>query len=290
MNVTLRRIDVGSVFKITFVLYGILGLLMAFLFAIFFLISAQVGMGRLGLGMGPFGSSFGGIFRFGAGLGAFLSFFLWIFSAVLYALLGASFTSVAAAVYNLLAASVGGIRMSLEAEEAARWLGAGGLGAGGAGVGGPGVVLPGPSDSRPMPPSPPGTPMSHGTPTPPEVPVPPGTLSPGEPAPGPDPRSWARQEPSQYAPRDDSYLPGSSTTAGSASPSGAAGIPAPPVASVPLTPASPAPSPRTSEGNASSPTPPSEDDSRWMPKVPADESSIREERGSKPDSPVDEEA
>ena len=85
----IRRVDPTQAAKLTGVLYGLMGLLFA---PIFFLISLAA----------PRGSGYG----FGIGFAIVLP--------VLYAVIGAVFTFIGAALYNLVAGWVGGIEVEVE--------------------------------------------------------------------------------------------------------------------------------------------------------------------------------
>lgn len=105
MKYALSRVDLGSVFKIAFVLYGVLGLFFAFLYSLFFLAISRIGTGLFGTG-----SEF---FSVGARFGVVASFFLGIFFSLAYAALAATVVTALAALYNLLARTVGGVQLEL---------------------------------------------------------------------------------------------------------------------------------------------------------------------------------
>jgi hypothetical protein len=109
MDYTVRRIDPGSVFKIAFVLYGLIGLVIGFVYALMFFFVGAMGSHAFGPGMGN-------IFRIGSGVGGIVVFFLGIVFAFFYALFASAITTLGAVVYNLLAASVGGLKVTLAAQ------------------------------------------------------------------------------------------------------------------------------------------------------------------------------
>ena len=116
MEYSIRRISPGSVFKISFVLYGLLGFFFAFLYGLAFLAISLLGSDMMGPEME-------GLVRFGGGFGAIAVFFGGLALAVTYAALSAAITSVLAVVYNLLAGWIGGFRVVLDPRWAERTVG-----------------------------------------------------------------------------------------------------------------------------------------------------------------------
>jgi hypothetical protein len=103
-----RKIDVWSVMKVAFVIFGILGVIVGLFYAVFFAFMSQMladfgGPGELGRMTGLF-SGF---------MGIFMAFFLAIF----YAVIGSLMTALFAGIYNLLARGIGGIELHLEPRE-----------------------------------------------------------------------------------------------------------------------------------------------------------------------------
>jgi hypothetical protein len=108
MTYEIRKIEVWSCVKIAFVLFGILGLIFGFLYALVFTF------------VGGILSQFGGEFEQLSGLltgamGIFMAFFLALF----YAVVGAIVTAIMVWIYNALAKLTGGIRFNLEGEKIA---------------------------------------------------------------------------------------------------------------------------------------------------------------------------
>ena len=106
----IRRVDVWSVVKISFVLSLVAGLLMGFFYWFFMMAFMQV-IGSLGgaselvdLPVNP--AAVGGV-------GFFMVFFIAILTAVFYSLISA----IVAVLYNLVAGWAGGIRVHLVTEQ-----------------------------------------------------------------------------------------------------------------------------------------------------------------------------
>ncbi|KPK74377.1 MAG: hypothetical protein AMJ89_06530 [candidate division Zixibacteria bacterium SM23_73] len=106
MTYEIRKIDVWSVVKIAFILYGIFGLL----FGLFYAIMLTMVGGIL--------SQFGPEFESMRGLTGVLGIFMAFFLALFYAVIGAVFTAIFTWIYNLLAKGFGGIKFHLEQERA----------------------------------------------------------------------------------------------------------------------------------------------------------------------------
>ncbi len=104
MTYEIRKIDVWSVVKIAFILYGIFGLL----FGLFYAIMLTMVGGIL--------SQLGGEFESIRGLTGVLGIFIAFFLALFYAVIGAVFTAIFTWIYNLLAKGLGGIKFFLEQE------------------------------------------------------------------------------------------------------------------------------------------------------------------------------
>lgn len=102
----IRRIDVWSVVKISFFIYGIFGLL----FGLFYAAMLSMLGGILGQMSGEFG-----VLR---GLTGAVGIIGAIFMALFYAVLGSVVTAIFTWIYNLLAKGLGGIRFDLEQERA----------------------------------------------------------------------------------------------------------------------------------------------------------------------------
>jgi len=107
MNLELKRIDIWSCIKISFILYGIFGLAIGIFYAIL--------LTFLGGVLSSFGgkdfSSFSGLFT--GVLGIFVAFFLAIF----YAVIGSIFSAIFAWLYNVFARVAGGVKFEFEGEK-----------------------------------------------------------------------------------------------------------------------------------------------------------------------------
>ncbi len=106
MTYEIKRIDIWSVVKISFILCGVFGFIAGILYAMMLTM------------VGGFLSQMGGEFGAMRGLTGALSIFMVFFLAVFYAVLGAVFTAVFAWLYNLLARGLGGVKFYLEQEKA----------------------------------------------------------------------------------------------------------------------------------------------------------------------------
>jgi len=107
MNLELKRIDVWSCVKISFLLYGILGLIIGIFYAILLTFLGGIFNTFGGREFGSFSGVFSGF------VGVFTAFFLALF----YAVIGSIFTAVFAWLYNVIARAAGGIRLNLEGEK-----------------------------------------------------------------------------------------------------------------------------------------------------------------------------
>lgn len=114
MMTTVKRIDIGSAFKVgaftTGLLYAIFGLLFSVLFVPFFLVGSSSG----------FYSSSGSSTSFSsdqAGAAALASICIFYFCGIfIYAILGGIYFAVAAFIYNLVSGWIGGLKVELETE------------------------------------------------------------------------------------------------------------------------------------------------------------------------------
>jgi hypothetical protein len=106
MTYEVKKIDIWSVVKISFILCGIFGLLAGILYA--FMLTMVGGI------LGQMGGEFGALRSL---TGAF-SFIMVIFLALFYAVVGAVAAAVFGWLYNVLARGMGGIRLHLEQEKA----------------------------------------------------------------------------------------------------------------------------------------------------------------------------
>jgi uncharacterized BrkB/YihY/UPF0761 family membrane protein len=106
MTYEVKKIDIWSVVKISFILCWIFGLLAGILYA--FMLTMVGGI------LGQMGGEFGALRSL---TGAF-SFIMVIFLALFYAVVGAVAAAVFGWLYNVLARGMGGIRLHLEQEKA----------------------------------------------------------------------------------------------------------------------------------------------------------------------------
>ena len=104
----IRRVNVWSLMKVTFVIFAVLGLIVGLFYAIFFAFMGQ--MMELG---GPSElSRMSGLFS------GIMGIFVGLFLAIFYAVFGSLMTAFFAGLYNLLARGFGGIELHLETQEA----------------------------------------------------------------------------------------------------------------------------------------------------------------------------
>jgi hypothetical protein len=108
MTYEIKRIEVWSVVKISFILYGILGLIFGLFYAVI--------LTMLGGILSQMGGEFGQISGFFTGAAGLLMAF---FMALFYAVAGAIFSAIFVWIYNVLAKLAGGIRFNLEGEKIA---------------------------------------------------------------------------------------------------------------------------------------------------------------------------
>jgi len=107
MTYEIRKIDVWSVVKIAFILYGIFGLI----FGLFYAVMLTMVGGFLSQ-FSEFGQMTG---LFTGAVGILMAFFMALF----YAVIGAIFTAIFVWLYNVLAKLTGGIRFHLEGDKIA---------------------------------------------------------------------------------------------------------------------------------------------------------------------------
>lgn len=108
MTYEIKKIDVWSVVKIAFILYGIFGLI----FGLFYAVMLTM-LGGILSQFGPMGGELGemtGVFT--GAVGILMAFFMALF----YAVIGSVFTAIFVWLYNVLAKLTGGIRFNLETE------------------------------------------------------------------------------------------------------------------------------------------------------------------------------
>jgi len=103
--VEIKKVEIWSVIKITFLLSLIVGLVLGFFY--FSLISV---VGQIA---GSFGAPESELGNITGGIGFFLAFFIAIFTAVFYTLVSA----VIAVLYNVFAGWAGGIRVELSRDK-----------------------------------------------------------------------------------------------------------------------------------------------------------------------------
>ena len=95
----ISKVNVWSLMKLAFVIFGVLGLIVGFLYFILFAFMGQL-------------MDFAGPSEFGRMTGLFsgvMGFFVAIFLAIFYAVMGSLMTALFAGLYNLLARGFGGI-------------------------------------------------------------------------------------------------------------------------------------------------------------------------------------
>jgi uncharacterized protein YacL len=107
MNLELKKIDIWSCVKITFILYGIFGLIIGIFYAILLTFVGGILSSFGGKEFGSFSGLFSGF------VGVFTAFFLALF----YAVVGSIFTAFFVWLYNIFAKAVGGIRFNFEGEK-----------------------------------------------------------------------------------------------------------------------------------------------------------------------------
>ena len=111
MTYEIKKIDVWSVVKIAFILYGIFGLIAGLFYAVMLTL-----LGGIISQLGQLGGEFGDMTGFFTGaVGIVTAFFMALF----YAVIGSIFTAIFIWLYNVLAKLTGGIRFHLEGEKIA---------------------------------------------------------------------------------------------------------------------------------------------------------------------------
>ncbi|MEE9270433.1 MAG: hypothetical protein V3V49_09250 [Candidatus Krumholzibacteria bacterium] len=98
--IELKRIELWSLFKIAFVLYAALGLLMGIMYGFFILVAGSLQTAFLGDDFPKFGI-----------LGGLLGIVLVPVIAVFYGAIGSVFVTVGGFIFNLVAGMVGGLRI-----------------------------------------------------------------------------------------------------------------------------------------------------------------------------------
>ncbi len=111
MTYEIKRIDVWSVVRIAFILYGIFGLIFGLFYAVMLTMLGGI-ISQFGELSGEFGEMTG---VFTGAVGILMAFFMALF----YAVIGAIFTAIFVWLYNVLAKLTGGIRFHLEGEKTA---------------------------------------------------------------------------------------------------------------------------------------------------------------------------
>lgn len=110
MRYAVSRIGLSSVFKIGFVVSAFTGLILAFFYALLFLLLSQLNADFFGVGREAW-------IPHGLRLGGLAIFFLGISAALVNAVVSAAILTVAAALYNVLASWIGGITIDLRSTE-----------------------------------------------------------------------------------------------------------------------------------------------------------------------------
>jgi hypothetical protein len=107
MQVEIKRLDVWSLVKISFLIYAVLGIIVGVIYIFFALL--------LGGLVGYNEALDGGLFRIAAtGVGVLLVPLLALF----YGLIGAIGAAILAVVYNVLSRTIGGVKLTLQADSA----------------------------------------------------------------------------------------------------------------------------------------------------------------------------
>lgn len=106
LNARLKRIDVGSLFKMAFVLYGVLGLIVGMFYAFIFAVMGSVGSFLEEEGIPHLGF-----------LGGVLGIIAIPVLAVLYGVIGGVVAAICGALYNLVARWMGGIGFDFDVSE-----------------------------------------------------------------------------------------------------------------------------------------------------------------------------
>jgi hypothetical protein len=98
-SIEIKGIDLWSLFKVSFLLYAVLGLILGILYGILMLVAGGLQSAFLGDEWPRFGL-----------LGGILGIVLIPLMAVLYGVIGSVFATIGGAVFNLIAGFAGGIR------------------------------------------------------------------------------------------------------------------------------------------------------------------------------------
>ena len=106
MTWELKKVDVWSVVKISFFIYGVFGFIFGLFYLVFFAFMGSI-LSQLG---GDFSSL--NIGALGGLVGIFLAFLLAIF----YAVIGAIFSAIFGWIYNILAKLIGGLKFNFSSE------------------------------------------------------------------------------------------------------------------------------------------------------------------------------
>jgi hypothetical protein len=106
MEVEIKRLDVGSVVKVTFILYAVLGLVIGIIYMLATVIFSGLFGARYGM-HDPLGSR-----ALAMGLGVLMVPLM----ALLYGLLGALGGLIVALLYNVISKAIGGVKIRLKGE------------------------------------------------------------------------------------------------------------------------------------------------------------------------------
>ncbi len=112
MNYQLKRIAVWSAVKITFIIAGVVGLVVGGLYAL--LITAMASL----IGIAGLGDTMPDEIGMIVGATGFIAVMAWMVITVVYAVVGSLAVALASWLYNLMASAVGGVVLTLETEPA----------------------------------------------------------------------------------------------------------------------------------------------------------------------------
>jgi hypothetical protein len=107
MKHTIRRVSAVSVFRVSFFLYWLIGIVVAICYGVFFGIMALIP----GVLDDP---EWGGMGQLIGGIGAFALIVGGFFMSILYGVFGAIVSALLALAYNLIARTIGGFELELE--------------------------------------------------------------------------------------------------------------------------------------------------------------------------------